>query len=315
MIPVWRRGAALAAAGSVILAAAVALTLAATGVLTPAAGPGDRGASRPRPARPLIVAGVSEWAALARAVVGPDGTVVSLLSDPNADPHNHEATPADATHVAQATLVIENGAGYDAWLSQLVAARSRPVAVIDVAHLMHVSTGQNPHLFYNLTASRRLVAALAARLRTLPSGPAIARRARRVSAQLADLAAQVRAISRDCAGVPVAATEDVVTYLVTAMGLHIVTPEALRLAIGNSVDPSIHDLALALVQLTHHPALLVDNVQTATPLTQEMVRVAQAHGVPVVRVTETLIGKNDLALLRHVIGAVRHALHEEGCVP
>ena len=298
---------ALAAAGALTLAAAVALT----------SGSGSRVevASRPRPTRPIIVAGVSEWAALARAVVGPDATVVSLLSDPNADPHNHEATPADATHVAQATLVIENGAGYDAWLAQLVAARSQPVAVIDVAHLMHVTTGENPHLFYDLTASRRLVAALATRLRSLPSGPAIARRARRVSGELAGLATQVRAISRGCAGVPVAATEDVATYLVSAMGLRIVTPEPLRLAIGNSVDPSIHDLALALVQLTHHPALLIDNVQTATPLTQEMVRVAQAHGVPVVRVTETLIGTSDVAQLRHVIGEIRHALHEEGCVP
>ena len=298
-----------------VVAAAGALALGAASVLTPAAGPAAGGASRPQPARPVIVAGVSEWAALARAVVGPDAKVVSLLSDPNADPHNHEATPADATHVAQATLIIENGAGYDAWLSQLVAARSQPVAVIDVAHLMHVSTGQNPHLFYDLTAARRMVAALAARLASLPSGPAIARRARQVSGELAQLAGQVRAIKRVCAGVPVAATEDVATYLVSAMGLRIVTPEPLRLAIGNSVDPSIHDLALALVQLTHHPALLVDNVQTATPLTQEMVRVAQAHGVPVVRVTETLTAPSDVAQLRHVIGAIRHALQKEGCAP
>ena len=69
-------------------------------------------------------------------------------------------------------------------------------------------------------------------------------------------------------GVPVAATEDVTTYLLDDAGLDIVTPEALRLAVGNGVDPSVRDLATALAQLKRHPAFLIDNMQTATPLTE-----------------------------------------------
>jgi len=46
--------------------------------------------------KPLIVSGVSEWGALAYQLVGADAKVVSLLTDPNADPHEHEATISDA---------------------------------------------------------------------------------------------------------------------------------------------------------------------------------------------------------------------------
>ncbi len=111
-------------------------------------------------AKPLIVSGVSQWGALARQLVGPDARVVSLITDPNADPHQHEATVSDAANVAEASVVLLNGAGYDTWLSQLVATRSSRVAQIDVAKLMNVAVGKNPHLFYDPHAAIRFVVAL-----------------------------------------------------------------------------------------------------------------------------------------------------------
>ncbi|MDE3064697.1 MAG: zinc ABC transporter substrate-binding protein, partial [Acidobacteriota bacterium] len=115
-------------------------------------------------ARPVIVSGVSQWAALARAVAGPDATVVSLLSDPNADPHDHEATARDARTVARAALVIENGAGYDTWVAQLVAARARPPAVIDAARLAGVAVGRTPHLSSDVGVAETVVRGVSASL-------------------------------------------------------------------------------------------------------------------------------------------------------
>jgi len=264
--------------------------------------------------RPVIVSGVTQWAALAAQVAGPDATVVSLLSDPNADPHSHEATTSDAANVASSTVVIENGAGYDTWLSKLVQARTSPPRVIDVATLMNAATGSNPHLFYDPSAAQRLVRALRDQLVPAREFPGVAKRSAALLGQLDVTQRSIAMMRRSCANVRVAATEDVAGYLLNAIGLKVVTPETLRLAIGNSVDPSVRSLALALDQIRAHPALLVNNVQTATPLTIEMVRVAHASHVTVVNVTETMRGANYVDWMNGVVATIRAALVREGCL-
>ncbi len=265
-------------------------------------------------AKPLIVSGVSQWGSLARQLVGPDARVVTLITDPNADPHQHEATVADAANVSGASLVVLNGAGYDTWLSQLVATRSSPVATINVASLMGVAAGQNPHLFYDPRAAVRFIEAMTSELQHRSGFATIVTRSRGLRAQLRTLQGNALAIRQSCAGVPVAATEDVSTYLLADMGLKIVTPESLRLAVGNGVDPSVSDLALALDQLNQHPALLIDNIQTATPLTNEIVTKARTSHVPVIKVTETMTGKSYVAWLDGVVHSIHQALVKEGCV-
>lgn len=265
--------------------------------------------------KPVIVAGVSQWGALTRAVVGPDATVVSLLTDPNADPHDHEATTADARHVARAALVIENGAGYDTWLAKLVAARASAPAVINVASLVHVRTGSNPHLFYSLANARAFVARLVSVLARLHVTAGVAARASALDRRLAGLSSQVATIAGHCAATKVAATEDVTGYLLAEMHLRVVTPEALRLAVGNGVDPSVRDLALALIQIKARPALLIDNIQTQTPLTSQIVSQAVASKVPVVKVTETMRGTDYVAWMHGTIAAISADLARSGPGP
>ncbi len=293
----------LLASATVVVAASLVVT-----VIALSAGPSNAAT------KPVIVSGVSQWGALARQVVGSDATVVSLLTDPNADPHNHEATTSDAINVSRATIVIENGAGYDTWLNKLVQARAKAPVVIDVASLMRVRTGSNPHVFYDVRAAERFVAALATDLAHLGKFPGTQARASAVLAKLRVVASRAGQIDHGCRGVKVAATEDVTGYLLKAMGLKVVTPEGLRLAIGNSVDPSVQDLALALNQLRQHPAFLVNNTQTATPLTNEMVSQAKSSHVPVINVTETMTGTNYVKWLSGVVAKMRAALVIKGCV-
>jgi zinc/manganese transport system substrate-binding protein len=272
-------------------------------------------ASADATAKPVVVAGVSQWATLARQVAGPDASVVSLLSDPNADPHQHEATTSDAAHVAQAAIVVENGAGYDTWLSKLVAARSHRPVVINVAKLVHVATGANPHLFYSVSTAETFVQALVRTLDQRGISGGVATRSTKILGRLAATAKSVQALRAACRGVKVAATEDVTGYLLAEIGLKVVTPESFRLAIGNGVDPSVQDLAQAISQLQHHPAFLVDNVQTRTPLTQELVTQARSSHVAVISVTETMSGSDYVAWINAVIAKMRVALHHQGCAP
>ena len=264
--------------------------------------------------KPLIVAGVSEWGALAHQLVGSDATVVSLLSDPNADPHEHEATVSDAANVARAQVVIENGAGYDTWLVQLVKGGASKASVVNVAALMNVSSGHNPHLFYDPLAAIRFVKKLTSVLEHRRGFAHLKAREATLLGALNATQASVEGIAKVCAHVKVAATEDVASYLLKDAGLNIVTPEALRLAIGNGIDPSVSDLATALDQLKHHPAFLIDNIQTATPLTDEMAARARASHVPVIKVTETMKGRDYVDFLNGVILKIRAALRAQGCL-
>lgn len=264
--------------------------------------------------KPLIVSGVSQWGALAHQLVGSDANVVSLLSDPNADPHEHEATISDAANVARASVVLENGAGYDAWLEQLVSSRSSKVSVVNVGQLMKVSAGQNPHLFYNPHAAIAFVRSLTSLLKHRRGFANIESRSKKLIGQLSMTQSTVAAIARSCADVKVAATEDVTSYLLEDARLRIVTPEGLRLAVGNGVDPSIKDLAKALDQLKKHPAFLIDNIQTATPLTNELAAQATSSHVPIIKVTETMRGTDYVGFLNGVIAKIQVVLRKQGCL-
>ncbi|OYV65583.1 MAG: hypothetical protein B7X07_02540 [Actinobacteria bacterium 21-64-8] len=266
------------------------------------------------PSRPLIVAGVSEWGVLAHQLVGNQAKVEILLSDPNADPHEHEATVHDAGYVALASVVIENGAGYDNWLNKLVAVSQPHVAVVNVASLLGVRVGANPHLFYSPRAAVRFVKALSTLLAHHDPHLHLASRARALDAALGAVSRRVAAIKASCHGVRVAATEDVATRLLQQAGLDVVTPESLRLAVSNGVDPSISSLATALQQLQQRPAFLLNNVQTSTPLTQTMVARARGDGVALVNVTETMRGTNYVTFLNEVVNQISRALGHEGCL-
>lgn len=264
--------------------------------------------------RPIVVSGVTQWGALARQLMGPDMKVVSLLSDPNADPHEHEATISDAANVSSAAYVIVNGAGYDTWLEQLTRLQGPQAHVVNVARLMGITTGQNPHVFYDPRAAVALVKALTATVGRHDHSIGLASRSAELLTQLRSVQRRVELIRTSCANVPVAATEDVASYLLADAGLRIVTPESFRLAIGNGVDPSIQDLATAQAQLHQHPAFLVDNVQTATPLTNQLARTATSLHVPVIKVTETMSGTSYVAWIDGVIAQMEKALRTEGCL-
>ena len=266
------------------------------------------------PSRPLIVAGVSEWGILARQLVGHQATVEILLTDPNADPHEHEATVYDAGYVARASIVLENGAGYDTWLNKLVAVSQPHVALINVGSLLGVRVGANPHLFYSPRAAIRFVAALRALLARRDPSVHVAARARALDTALGAVSRRLAIIKSRCHGVRVAATEDVATRMLTQAGLDVVTPESLRLAVSNGVDPSISSLATALQQLQQRPAFLLNNVQTSTPLTQTMVARARGDGVALVNVTETMRGFSYVAFLSGVVNKISRALVHEGCL-
>ena len=102
---------------------------------------------------PLVVAAENTWGDIAAQIAAPDMRVVAILSSPTVDPHEYQATPADARLIAAAELVVANGAGYDSWADKLVAASGLlPVRYVRADSWPGWEEGGNPHLWFNMEA-------------------------------------------------------------------------------------------------------------------------------------------------------------------
>ncbi len=104
-----------------------------------------------------VVAGENFWGNVAAQIGGRHVQVTSIPTSLTADPHLYESDVTDAVAVAEASLVIENGAGYDNFVSQLLSATSHPGRVVVCVQDVLDATGAdvNPHFWYDIPACRK----------------------------------------------------------------------------------------------------------------------------------------------------------------
>lgn len=99
-------------------AAAIAAAALLGGAVLTACGSEDGSGEGATATGPTVVASTSVYADIAEQVAGDNATVEAVISDPAADPHSYEASPADAAAVSGADLVVYNGAGYDSFVDR-----------------------------------------------------------------------------------------------------------------------------------------------------------------------------------------------------
>jgi len=271
------------------LAAAV-VTLALTAGMT---GCASSSAGRSASGRLTVVAAENFWGNLAMQIGGDHVEVTSLISSPDADPHLFEPGTRDGLEVAQAAVVIVNGANYDPFMDRLLAAApSAHRQVVRVSDVLHVTgSDPNPHLWYDTPALPTVVNAIATALSTAdPSHAATYRRgATETIAALQPLEHAVVGLSSADAGDPVAYTERVPGLLLAAAHLRVLTPPGFARSVEDGTDPSASDVAAmrALITGKHIDALLY-NEQATSPVTSQLQSLARAAGIPIVAVTETM---------------------------
>jgi zinc/manganese transport system substrate-binding protein len=242
-------------------------------------------------AQPRIVAAEAVYAGMARQIAGPADPVTALIANPAQDPHLFEAGPAAARALTDATIVVYNGAGYDPWMRDLLAATGGggPRQVISVGGLVRAPRGANPHLWYDPRTMDAAAAALAHALQA--ADPAhrsdYASRLAAFRATLAPVLGQIAALRARHQGATVAATEPVFGPMLSLLGLRVADAD-FQLAIENDTEPSAASLA-ALEQAlrTRSVQALLVNRQTRTDLTDHLTTLAHRSGLGVVAVSET----------------------------
>lgn len=242
-------------------------------------------------AKPIsVVAAENFYGDVAKQIGGPAVAVASILTNPDQDPHLFEASPSTARQIADARIVILNGANYDPWMVKLLAGSPNPHRVtIEVAALVDKKAGDNPHLWYDPASMPIFAKALATRLSA--DDPAhradYERNLASFLTSLAPLNKKIAAMHEIYLRVPVTATEPVFGYMATAIGLAM-RNERFQLAVMNDTEPGASDIAAFENDLKKHRvrALLYNN-QTSDALTQRMQNLAKDNGIPVVGISET----------------------------
>lgn len=290
-----RQSTVLRSVAATIGAALAAATLSACG-----SSPGSDGQLR-------VVASTNVWGSVAQAVAGDRLEVTSIVTEPSADPHSYEASPADAATITDASLVVLNGGGYDQFVEDVLKSAG-PKPTVDAfdlheertgthateseeEHAGHTHGGTNEHVWYDMPTVDATANAIAEELGKLdPDGADVyTRNAEAFRTRLravSETTAMIAAAHRDA---PVAQTEPIAYYLIQAATLKDATPQAFTSAIENGTDPSPASIAETRKLFSEGKVrALVYNVQTEDKVTESVRENAEAAGIPVVDVTETL---------------------------
>jgi zinc/manganese transport system substrate-binding protein len=240
-----------------------------------------------------VVAAENVYGDIAAQIGGPNVSVTSILTNPDADPHLFEPGTSNGLAVAGAKVVIENGLGYDAFITKLEdAAPNSDRRVVTMADVLGVhGKDANPHLWYDVPQLGQMAGAIAAALEHADPSHASAYRTglSRFDRSLGPLRREVAAIRNRFPGAPVAYTEPVPGYLLIAAGLRNLAPESFTRPIEDGTEPAPTAVAAMEALVAHHRIrALLYNSQAVSPITARLRSAAEAAGIPVVPVSETL---------------------------
>jgi zinc/manganese transport system substrate-binding protein len=240
-----------------------------------------------------VVAGENEYGNVTSQIGGKYVSVYSVDSNPNTDPHTYEATPSVGQKIAAANLLIENGVGYDTFMSTLASASPNSARkVINVQHLLGLpNSTANPHLWYNPRTMPAVAKALATDLSKLDPAHASTfhANANKFIASLQPWFKAIATFKAKYGGTTAATTEPVADYMLQAMGINNLTPWQFQADIMNGTDPTPQDVSLEKGFFTQHQVkVFCYNQQVTDPLTDSIRQTALSAGVPVVGVYETM---------------------------
>jgi zinc/manganese transport system substrate-binding protein len=238
----------------------------------------------------------NEYANVIEQIGGKYVKVTAIESNPNTDPHTFEASASVAEAVSAASLLIENGVGYDTYMEKIESAggagSDSSRKVINVQKLLRLpSSTPNPHLWYKPETMPAVAKALVSDLSALQPAHAayFQENATKFDESLKPWYAAIAKFKAAYPNTPVATTEPVGDYMLEAAGTKNMTPFSLQADIMNGTDPAPQNVTLQNGLFSGHKVkVFVHNQQVTDSLTESFVQAAKRAGIPVVGVYETM---------------------------
>lgn len=245
-----------------------------------------------KPSGVQVVAAENTYGDLVQQIGGVQVHVLSILSDPNVDPHEYESNVDSARQIADADIVIANGGGYDDWMDKLMATtqNSKRIAL----HAFDIATThlkENEHVWYNpdnvIAISQKITEAL--KLKDPANGAQYDANFAALKSDILKLDDRLAELKAKYNKTPILLTETIFLYQSELIGLNVLTPWTFDKAIAEGNDPSPADEILAESQVKGKQGkILVYNVQTITPITTKLQDEAKVLNIPIVPVSETM---------------------------
>jgi zinc/manganese transport system substrate-binding protein len=272
----------------IVLPAAALVT-----VLLVLGGCGGAGSAAATGGKLNVVAAEDFWGSIAEQVGGDRVVVTDVITNPAADPHDYEPTADDGRALASAQVSIVNGIGYDEWASKLLAANEDGSRVeVSVGDVLGLRSGDNPHQWYSPRSVEKVTAAIVKAYEEADPGhdSYYEAQAKKFDAHgLARYHQLIAQIKGEFAGTKVGASESIFEPLAPALRLDLITPTGFMDGIAEGTEPSPSEKATADHQLADRAvSLWVYNSQNATPDVKRLNEAAEANGIPIATVTETL---------------------------
>lgn len=237
-----------------------------------------------------VVAAENFYGDITRQIGGDRVAVISIMNNPDQDPHLFETTPGIVRQIAGAQIAVLNGADYDPWMEKLLSAAPQPNRkVIIAADLVHKKAGDNPHLWYNPATMPAVAEAVAAALSAADATHRndYAARLTNFLGSLKPITDKIAAIRGKYAGAAVTASEPVFGYMAGALGLKM-RNESFQLSIMNDTEPSARDVGAFEQDLkVQNVRVMFYNKQASNKAVQRLVDLARKAKIPLVGVTET----------------------------
>lgn len=245
-----------------------------------------------------ITATTDFYGEVAKAVAGNKGDVTSIITNPNVDPHDYQASTKVAKETVGSKIVIANGIGYDGWMNNLVKDSSKVDYIKVGEDLMNKKNGDNPHLWYNPATMPKLANTIADKLGKLqPKNKAYFKKnAKKYIASLKPInakIAQLKQVASTKKNKDVYVSEPVFDYALEATGFKVGDP-AFENDTEKGVDPSPQTIRTMQNGIKNHKiAFFVFNKQVDSKTVNNLVALAKKNKVPVLPVTETLPADKD----------------------
>jgi zinc/manganese transport system substrate-binding protein len=240
----------------------------------------------PCPTAPVAVLAVENfYASLVQQLGGQCVTLTTILADPDADPHEFQPTAGDVRAFHAAALVVEDGLGYDDFADKALGTLSRQPAVVRAGDVVGLQVGANSHIWYSAGYVDQVMSAITDKLKQVnPDAGAYYDAQATASAQALGTYHQlISQISAQFGDVPVGATESIFVDMAYSTRLKLITPPAFMTALSEGNDPSAQDIAEFQNQINNKQIkVLVYNVQTVTPITEQLKQLAVQNNIPVV---------------------------------
>ena len=193
-----------------------------------------------KPSGVQVVAAENTYGDLVQQIAGIHAHVLSIISDPNVDPHEYEANVDNARQIADADIIIENGGGYDSWIDKLMATTQNSKRILITAfNVVPTHLRENEHIWYNpnnvIAISQKILAALKAK--DAADSAAFDANFASLKSEIMKLDAKLADLKAKFSGTPIGLTETIFLYQSELIGLKVLTPWTFEKAIAEIAAP------------------------------------------------------------------------------